>query len=128
MLKQVIASGAAANDGTGDTLRSAGEKIVANFDQLFSTYTVITTTTDVTATNDNGTFIVDTASNAVTIILPTAVANHGKTFIVKKTAAANTVTLDANAAETIDGASTKVLSAQWESVTITSDGVNWFII
>lgn len=36
MAQQVIGLGAAANDGTGDTLRVAGEKINANFTELYN--------------------------------------------------------------------------------------------
>lgn len=36
MAKQIISTGSAANDGTGDTLRSAGTKINANFTELYS--------------------------------------------------------------------------------------------
>ena len=128
MLVQLLNLGQTGNDGNGDTLRSAGTKMNSNFEQIFALYTVTNLITNATATNDDGIFVVDTTSNSITIVLPTAVANQGKTFIVKKTAAANTVTLDANAAETIDGDATKVLSAQWESVTIVSNGINWFII
>lgn len=36
MTKQTISLGAAANDGTGDTLRQAGQKINDNFDELYA--------------------------------------------------------------------------------------------
>jgi len=36
MTQQIIATGSAANDGTGDTLRSAGTKINANFSELYA--------------------------------------------------------------------------------------------
>ena len=36
MTRQVISTGTLANDGTGDTLRSAGSKINANFTELYS--------------------------------------------------------------------------------------------
>jgi|TARA_B110000908_G_scaffold129508_1_gene152201 hypothetical protein len=128
MLNQILNLGQTGNDGNGDTLRSAGAKMNANFAQIFSTYAVTNTITNNAATNEDGIFIADTTSNPITIVLPTAVGNHGKMFMVKKIAAGNTVTIDANASETIDGAATKVLSAQWESVTIISNGANWFII
>ena len=34
MVKQVIANGTTANDGTGDTLRSAATKINSNFSEV----------------------------------------------------------------------------------------------
>ena len=36
MTKQVISTGSSANDGTGDTLRSAGTKINANFTEIYT--------------------------------------------------------------------------------------------
>ena len=36
MAKQTISTGAVANDGTGDTLRSAGQKINANFTEIYN--------------------------------------------------------------------------------------------
>ena len=36
MAKQIINVGAAANDGTGDPLRTAMQKVVANFDELYA--------------------------------------------------------------------------------------------
>ena len=37
MTKQVINVGSAANDGTGDTLRAASQKINANFTEVYTT-------------------------------------------------------------------------------------------
>ena len=37
MTKQTLDIGTNANDGTGDTLRSGGEKINDNFNELYST-------------------------------------------------------------------------------------------
>ena len=37
MVKQIIATGSVANDGTGDTLRSAGQKINQNFTEIYDT-------------------------------------------------------------------------------------------
>ena len=70
-----------------------------------------------------------TATGAMTANLPTAAGITGRVYTVKKIdASANAVTLDGNASETIDGAATYALTAQWDSVTIISDGSNWEII
>ena len=42
--------------------------------------------------------------------------------------AANAVTIDANAAETIDGALTQVLAAQWAFKRMVSNGTSWFTV
>ena len=61
--------------------------------------------------------------------LPTAVGIRGKQYIVKKIdATANTVTIDANGAQTIDGMLTAVLIGQWDVITLVSDGANWMTV
>ena len=42
MVKQVISTGTTANDGTGDTLRSAGQKINSNFTELYDRQSRVT--------------------------------------------------------------------------------------
>jgi hypothetical protein len=65
----------------------------------------------------------------ITINLPAAASNTNAIIDVKKTdVSANTVTVDGNWGETIDGVTTKVLTTQYESLTIICDGSNWFII
>ena len=72
---------------------------------------------------------VNTTGASYTITLPAAAGCAGREYIIKKMSAdANTVTIDGNAAETIDGAATKVISSQWGVYHIQSDGTNWMII
>jgi len=48
---------------------------------------------------------------------------------IKKTdASANAVTVDGNGAETIDGSTTVSLAAQWDFITVVSNGTNWIKI
>lgn len=70
----------------------------------------------------------DASGAAVTVNLPSAAPNPVVYTIVKIDATANTVTVDGAGSETINGATTKVLTTQWESVTIRSDGSNWIAI
>ncbi len=68
----------------------------------------------------------DCTSNNITVNLDQA--NPGIQYVIKKIdSSANTVTIDANGSETIDGQLTVTLTAQYESVTLVSDGSNWFI-
>lgn len=70
----------------------------------------------------------DATSAAFTITLPTAVGIAGREYTVKKTdASANAVTVDGNGAQTIDGAATYSVAAQWNTIVIVSDGANWLI-
>lgn len=68
----------------------------------------------------------DATSGNIVVDLP-AVSN-GKVFIVKKVdASANTVTVDGNGAETIDGAATQVLTTQYDTLVIRGVGGHWSI-
>jgi hypothetical protein len=61
-----------------------------------------------------------------TLTLPVAV--QGRQVTIKKTdATTNTLTI-AGGGRLIDGASTAVMRVQYESITVVSDGINWFII
>lgn len=70
----------------------------------------------------------DATAGAFTITLPTASGIAGREYTVKKTdASVNAVTVDANGAQTIDGALTYALAAQFATVVVVSDGSNWLI-
>ena len=62
-----------------------------------------------------------------TATLFTAVGNKDQRIIVKRLAGA-TITIDGAGSETIDGATTKTLGTQYDTLTIISDGANWHII
>ena len=52
-----------------------------------------------------------------------------KGYQIKKIdASGNAVTIDGNGAETIDGAATQTLGAQYDSMTVFCDGTGWHII
>lgn len=89
------------------------------------------TSTDITLDSSNFAVGVDASGAARTMSLQSAASGYGQNtvFIVKKTdSSGNTVTLDPSGAETIDGASTYVLSAQNDAVIIQSDGTNWRVL
>jgi hypothetical protein len=69
------------------------------------------------------------AATPITITLPTAVGRLGRIFTVKKlnSPVADTVTV-ASAGGTIDGVATRVLRIQYTSLTMQSDGADWWII
>ena len=75
------------------------------------------------------TVLVNAVGGARTITLPAAASHTHRIYNIKKIdASGNAVTIDGNAAETIDGAATQTLSIQWDSYTIQCDGTGWFII
>lgn len=49
MAQQSISLGTSANDGTGDTLRDAGQKINENFTELYGDYISISTLQSIAA-------------------------------------------------------------------------------
>lgn len=73
--------------------------------------------------------LADAGAGAVTVTLIAAAGNEGRVVTIKKVdASANAVTIDGSGTETIDGAATQVLSAQYEDITVVCDGTAWFII
>jgi len=73
--------------------------------------------------------VCDATAGAITMTLPSAALVPGRIYVFKRiNSGANAVIVDPSGAETIDGAATHTLSAQWNSVTIMSDGTAWFII
>lgn len=66
---------------------------------------------------------------AITLNLPASSSSTNRVIWAKKTdSSANAMTLDGNAAETIDGAATQATTVQYFGYTIACDGSNWSII
>ena len=71
----------------------------------------------------------DTTSNAITVNLAQAsTLYNGYVLQVKLVDATNAVTIDGYSSETIDGATTLVLSVLYSSVSLVCDGSNWHIL
>lgn len=82
-----------------------------------------------TATPADDVLLVDASGAARTITLPAVASSANMSLTVKKIdTSANTVTVDANASELIDGALTVVLPNQWDGITIVCDGAAWYIV
>lgn len=115
-----------AKGGTGATTAS-GAVTALGLDYVNKTVPVSISDASSPYSADANTIILcDTASGNVTVNLPAAA--FGSRITVKKLSTPNTVTIDGDGAETIDGAATATLSSQWESMTIISDGTAWFTI
>jgi hypothetical protein len=67
------------------------------------------------------------ANGAITITLPDATVLAGEQFIIKDITAASNVTLNTTSSQTIDGATSTTLTPGM-SVTVVSDGSNWWIV
>jgi hypothetical protein len=91
-------------------------------------YAVASKTANYTATAAEHVILCDPTGGSFTITLPAAAtAGSGKVLVVKNIAGSNTVTIDADGSETIDGAATAVVYFG-ASYTIICNGTAWFII
>ncbi len=90
---------------------------------------VATKTAAATLTAGESVILADAASAAFTVTLPTAVGITGRQYTIKRiNGGSNNVTIGTTSSQTIDGAATYVLSVQYDKITVTSNGANWFII
>jgi hypothetical protein len=90
---------------------------------------------DYTATLADHTILIDASAGNVAISLPAVATAHngangvGHIYRIKRIdASGNAATIDADGAETIDGAATHTLAAQYDAIAIQSDGSAWHII
>ena len=83
--------------------------------------------TPYTALDTDHTIICDAVAGVITVVLPTAASSTNRIYIIKKVdASVNAITIDGDGAETIDGAATQTLSNQYDSITVQSDGTEWW--
>ena len=88
---------------------------------------VVVTTTSATAAAAQATMVDDdTAAGVVTITLPAGSANDQQ--VIKKLGTTANVIVDGDSAETIDGAATFTLTAQYASLSLIWNGTEWSII
>lgn len=85
----------------------------------------VSKTADYTLTEPDDICLVDTTSGAVTITLMPAADVEGQEYTIKKVAGGNTLTIDGDGSEEIDGSTTKTVTA---ATTIHSDGTEWWIV
>ena len=70
----------------------------------------------------------DTTAGNITVTLPAARTVPGFRVEIKKLVAANTLTVDGNGSETIDGSATLTITPQYTSRSIICDGSGWWIV
>lgn len=117
---------AAENEFEGDVEFNGNVSI----DQGYDRTNIISKTGAYTAALTDDVIQGDTNGGAFTITLPAVATATGKIYTFIRTGAGvNALTIDGNAAETIDGAATNAtMDAQYDSLTIWCDGTEWFII
>lgn len=86
---------------------------------------VTTITANTTLDTSYNVVICDNGASAITVTLPTASGILGRLYTIKKGTSTSDITIDGNASETIDGATTIIMSDQMDAITIFSDGTNW---
>ncbi len=116
-------------DGTGDVGIGTNNPTSTLHVTGSTAYSITTKTANYTATASDYAIICNNTSGAITISLPAASGCSGRTYVIKKiSGVTNNVVIDPNASENIDGAATRTLTVQYESVLIQSDGSNWFVL
>lgn len=109
----IVINGALSSTATKITGSSAGQFL-----------NVLSASSNTTLTNNND-VILATGNTQLTLPIPSS----GKTLTIKKTdVAGTTVVVLPAGSETIDGLPSYSISAQYQSITLTTNGTNWFII
>jgi len=90
--------------------------------------TKTTTPYTLLATTDEIVLCDATSQNNVLNLPAAASAGSGRKYVIKKKdSTAHTCTVTPNGAEKIDGQSTQVIDVQYTSISLFTDGSNWFI-
>lgn len=120
-----ITTGAVITDGTAQVYTTARRGIAGR-------EAIRTVATNTTATVTDRTLLVDAAEGSVTITLPAVSGLAGFRLNVKvltTNAGANTVTVDPNGSETVDGSSASLTSTTaYTSWQLHCDGAAWYLI
>ena len=94
-----------------------------------ATFATSTKTSNYTITGTDVVIFADATSGSVTITLPTASANAGYRFYVKRIDnSGNTCSIARSGSDTIDGQTSITIAAQYDSYTVVSNGSLWYII
>jgi len=88
---------------------------------------LVSKTANYTATTLDHTILCGAGNESFTVTLPAASTVTNIIYNIKNIGT-GTITIDGNAAETIDGATTATISLQFDSITIQCDGSNWHVI
>jgi hypothetical protein len=115
------------------TVKEVGRNYLADIDIPTPTteieFSTVSTSTNISPTETIGliTILCNATSGNITVSLPTAVASEAAFNIKKIDSSSNTVIIDPNGAETIDGEATVTIYDDDDFVQVQSDGTNWVI-
>ena len=88
---------------------------------------ISTKTANYTLTSSDYTILGDATSGAITLTLPSAASHTGRLYNIKRINA-GTFTVTVASTDSIDGGATAVLSSQYASITVQSNGTTWVIL
>jgi uncharacterized protein (TIGR02145 family) len=115
-------------DGTNNEIGINTSTPASTFDIQGSMGLKVTTITAATTLNQTHNVVLCN-TGPYTVTLPAAAANTGKVYYIKNIDAdGDIITLDGNAIETIDGATTFLLDLYKHAIRIISDGTNWHVL
>ena len=91
----------------------------------------IATSSTISPSQSSTLYLADSSLNSLTLTLSTSSIETGKEIIIKDSTGSssiNSITVQTEGSETIDGESSFTISLDYTSITLISDGSNWFII
>ena len=113
----------------GGSTTTVGNLILTNVTINGAAFAYVGKTAGYTVTGVNYTVAANASTGALSITLPTSVGITGKVYVIKKMdSTANVVTVATTSSQTIDGATTRALSLQYDAISVQSDGANWIVI
>lgn len=121
-------------DGTDDitigTINTTANTFVpAGTDKVLANNVADKTATFTVQTTERGTvYACNAASGSITANLPSGVSDGFAVIIQKTDSGTNSIIIDPNGSETINGASTSVINAQYDGVLVVKNDSNWIAI
>jgi hypothetical protein len=116
-------SGTSGTTGTSGTSGTSASNLVNKPNLTGNSYNIVDTDYTVVIDDDDA-----DVTNIVVINVPSAVSYPDRILNIKKIGTSQTVQPKANGVETIDRSNTQDLTTQNASLTIQSDGIEWWII
>ena len=111
--------------GTGVTITNTAGAISISI----TADSIVTKTSDYTATATDYTILCDAAAGAIAITLPDAATLPAYVYTIKKIdTSANQVVITPTGTDTVDGSATAAILVPFVSITVQSDGTNWYIL
>lgn len=114
--------------GNTSSLRIVVWDAIWGVQEVSGSSTVINPTSPYAA-NNNDVILMDATSGGQTVNLPAVASSTNFKIDIKKTdASGNTITIDPNGAELIEGGATAIITTQYEALSLICDGVQWWIL